>query len=216
MEQKDPYRILGVSRQSPHEEIRAAYKKLAQKMHPDKNGGVGHAEWESVQWAHGILSNDKARELWDACGMEDTEDRIDIEATNQILRMFNQWLESVMKGKTPYNDDCITGMARSFSREISNHAIELSNVENRLAQLDKMIGRFDMPDDELLSPIEETLQQRKKAETRHKMQVEFSRKVFTRASELLRGCSYSPEGGLAVPQQRVVIGSTGTATTTFT
>ena len=34
---EDPYKVLGVARDAPDEEIRRAYRKLAKEMHPDLN-----------------------------------------------------------------------------------------------------------------------------------------------------------------------------------
>ena len=39
MSQKDYYNILGVDKNATQEDIKKAFKKLAHKYHPDKEGG---------------------------------------------------------------------------------------------------------------------------------------------------------------------------------
>ncbi|MGQ3888139.1 J domain-containing protein [Legionella sp. CNM-1927-20] len=64
---KDYYKILGVDKKAPLEDIKKAYKKLALKYHPDKNHGDKNAaeKFVEVGEAYGILSDAKLRATYD-------------------------------------------------------------------------------------------------------------------------------------------------------
>ena len=65
--EKDYYKVLGVSKNASKDEIKKAYRKLAQKYHPDANEGDRNAEsrFKEISEAHAILSNDEKRKEYD-------------------------------------------------------------------------------------------------------------------------------------------------------
>ena len=61
---KNYYRILGLNIDAEYEEIKAAYRILAQRHHPDKGGAA--AEFRLIQEAYDILSNPLTKRNYDA------------------------------------------------------------------------------------------------------------------------------------------------------
>lgn len=64
---KDFYKVLGVDKDAPKDSIKRAYRKLAQKYHPDANEGDKSAEqrFKEISEAHSVLSNDDKRREYD-------------------------------------------------------------------------------------------------------------------------------------------------------
>ena len=72
MTRKDYYEILGVSRTATGKEIKAAYRRLARKYHPDVNKGNKQAEekFKEVAEAFAVLSDKEKRGKYDHGGHE--------------------------------------------------------------------------------------------------------------------------------------------------
>src|ERR1700684_4279000 len=64
------YELLGVPRKAAVKDIRAAYRKLARKYHPDLNLGDKSAEkkFKQIQEAYEVLSDTKKRQMYDQFG----------------------------------------------------------------------------------------------------------------------------------------------------
>ena len=62
----DLYRILGLERAADKDSIRSAYKKLSMKHHPDRGGT--DADFQALQRAYDVLSDDRKREIYNMTG----------------------------------------------------------------------------------------------------------------------------------------------------
>jgi molecular chaperone DnaJ len=64
---KDFYKVLGVAKDAPQDEIKRAYRKLAQKHHPDANPDTPSAEdkFKDISEAYATLSNEEHRTEYD-------------------------------------------------------------------------------------------------------------------------------------------------------
>lgn len=64
---RDPYEVLGVAKNASAKEIKAAYRKLAKKHHPDQNPDDSGAKdrFAAANQAYEILGDDKTRAAYD-------------------------------------------------------------------------------------------------------------------------------------------------------
>lgn len=69
----DHYEVLGVSRSADGKEIKAAYRRLAMKYHPDRNPGDTSAEerFKEINAAYAVLSDEQKRARYDQYGDAD-------------------------------------------------------------------------------------------------------------------------------------------------
>jgi DnaJ-class molecular chaperone len=67
MAARNPYEVLGVKKEASEDEIRAAYRKLAKKHHPDLNPGnkAAEARFKEIASAYDLLSDKDKRARFD-------------------------------------------------------------------------------------------------------------------------------------------------------
>ncbi len=61
--ERDFYQVLGVPKNAPEGDVRKAYRKLAQKFHPDANPGSKEAEerFKQISAAYDVLGDPDKR-----------------------------------------------------------------------------------------------------------------------------------------------------------
>lgn len=64
---KDYYKILDIDKGASKEEVKKAFRKLAQKYHPDKPSG-DEAKFKEINEAYSVLSDDKKKSQYDQFG----------------------------------------------------------------------------------------------------------------------------------------------------
>jgi len=122
---RDFYSVLGVSRGASADEIKKSYRKLAAKLHPDKNPGnkATEAHFKEVNQAYDALGDPKKRALYDEFGEEALRDGFDPER----MRQYKAWTEQQRTGGgggqpgtggVPFNiEDFLRGTASGRSGE---------------------------------------------------------------------------------------------------
>jgi len=82
------YEVLGVSRNATEQEIKKAYKKLAGKLHPDKNpGAANERRFKEVTGAYQVLGDAKKRALYDEFGDVSLQSGFDPERARAARRV---------------------------------------------------------------------------------------------------------------------------------
>lgn len=87
----DLYSILGVDRRCSAQSIKDAYRNLVKKYHPDKHTGLGedeilqmNEEFSRITKAYEVLSDPKARKVYDRTGSSDMGNDLYQKAYNYV------------------------------------------------------------------------------------------------------------------------------------
>src|SRR3954468_2936240 len=85
---RDLYAVLGVPKTASADDIKKTYRKLAGKLHPDKNPGNKQAEaqFKEVNQAYDVLGDPKKRGLYDEFGEEAMREGFDADRVRQYRR----------------------------------------------------------------------------------------------------------------------------------
>ncbi|XP_052159098.1 chaperone protein dnaJ 16 [Oryza glaberrima] len=94
-QRRDPYEVLGVGRNATDQEIKSAFRRMALKYHPDKNGDdpVASDMFQEVTFSYNILSDPDKRRQYDTSGFEaieaDSQElELDLSSLNTVNTVF--------------------------------------------------------------------------------------------------------------------------------
>ncbi len=95
----DLYAVLGVPKNADPDALKKAYRKLAGKLHPDKNPGDASAEarFKQVNHAYDVLGDAKKRKLYDEFGEEGLREGFDPER----VRAYRDWSTRQQRRPSP-------------------------------------------------------------------------------------------------------------------
>lgn len=127
------YDVLGVSRDADTAAIRAAYRRLAQKVHPDRPGG-SHEKFVELQRAFDILSNPGLRTSYDATGK--AEDVTLKDAEDSIRAEFGRLMEE----RSELEDLVAIMRQRMWSARAKNRG-EIERLERVIARQRRALSR---------------------------------------------------------------------------
>ena len=134
----DLYSDLGVEKSSSLSDIRKAYKRKAQKNHPDKKGG-DTKEFQRIQKAYSILSDEAKRSNYDQTGSSD-EPAQDSEI-GRILRELATLLNNLADNAGDY-ENILEKMRFGISGVRANRDRDIGNLEVRAQRRRKLAAKF--------------------------------------------------------------------------
>ena len=104
MEFKDYYKVLGVDKKASQDEIKKAYRKLANKYHPDKNQGNKEAEskLKEINEAYAVLKDSEKRSKYDNLGSSYNRFRNTGGSSNDYN--WNEWYQNQSGNKQGFQD----------------------------------------------------------------------------------------------------------------
>lgn len=180
------YDTLGVKKEASADQIKKAFKKKAQKLHPDKNKDGDdentEEEFKQLQKAYHILKDPTRRGNYDDTGQVVQEKSIEQEGWQCICQLYSSILDR--NNFMPF--DFVKDINQNIRASKMQTTDILSSCESDVKKIQNLIDCTE-GSEHLLN----ILDQRMKAISNKKNQCERSLEVLDMAKTLIDGCEYT-------------------------
>lgn len=135
---KSLYEVLGVTAEASAAAIKTAYRKLAQKLHPDKEGG-DPLLFHEIQQAYEVLSDPNRRAKYDETGSVDPTTDLRHEAMSGIVSILVQIVDS---GVSVERDNLVELMVKQVGFIRTKVNGEKAKIEDMIKRREATLGRI--------------------------------------------------------------------------
>lgn len=139
------YQTLGVDKIASQDEIKRAYRMLAQKLHPDKPDG-DIEQFQRVQKAYEVLSDPDRRDHYDRTGDENAPN-YELIAYSRVAELFAMIIESDKKG------NLIDIAAKRVQESISTIKLRITESESSIRKNEKKLNRISSKGENIFADV---------------------------------------------------------------
>lgn len=137
----DFYQVLGVRRSAADGEIRAAYRKLAQRWHPDRPTGDLET-YQRIQRAYDVLSDDQRRRHYDEHGDTPTGPHVREAAMQTLCTMLTEAIVNPNHGVDIDHHDLVGVMRKNIVQGRSSLPQRRKDGEENIRRIERTIKRL--------------------------------------------------------------------------
>jgi curved DNA-binding protein CbpA len=140
------YETLEVAQDASSDEIKNAYRKKAQKHHPDRPDGDAET-FHQIQKAYDVLSDPERRECYDRTGDDEKPQSLHDIAISRAAELFT----IIIDGEKPGN---LIDMALSKMQDVlSEISLRLKSTNKKIAKLEKLQNRISSSAENIFSIV---------------------------------------------------------------
>lgn len=136
------YEVLGVDRTATPAQIKAAYRKLSKKHHPDAGGD--RAEWDRISHAYEVLSDEPRRAKYDATGDDTRTPDPEAQERAQVASIVRQIISGVLQSSRddPGRVDFRQRIIADLDVKRAQMTQDKSQLELKIKRVERFQGRF--------------------------------------------------------------------------